>query len=157
MEQQKIRYLVTQCCENNEHNGALGVVSETSNSPREDEQNLISKVEQCEKCHFHSIFFCDENVVEIKRKELTGKEKIYEQIVKSMYVFVLVGLLAISLLLSYIFPSILKSSEFSAFAAFSSLGLIAIASLLDPNTISQAKWANVVAFVFSFWGFLSLL
>lgn len=147
MNEQKIRYLVTQSCSNDLHNGALGVVSIDSNNPREDEQLLISQVESCQKCKFHSMFYAPEKVVEIKRTltEPIWIKKVNKFLGKLGFAinFIVFVLLVISISLSE--KHTFFGDNFERYAVACTIAGLCLASITDENTTNSTKLANVFA------------
>ncbi|MBS9816556.1 hypothetical protein LC147_27455 [Vibrio harveyi] len=155
--QQKIRYIVIQKCSNPKHIGALGSVNSDSNTPRDDEQRLISAVYRCDNCTFHSLFYCEGDLVPIElnatltKSNATSEEKAV-MFNKVVYYFLLFVLLATSCVNLYYLPDNWRNESFIQFLTMNALGLVALGGIIDSSKAKYTKFANMIAFVCSVLG-----
>ncbi len=144
-----IRYLVTQYCEaQRAHRGVLGFVSKDTETPREDEQALISKVDSCEYCTFHSAFFDPRTVQEIRK---TTPKPSWERSTQKLLAKIGFGtnlcvLIVITVLLYVTKPQALTGENFEAYALATSVGFLCLSTVFDEYATKKAKLSNLFAF-----------
>lgn len=144
-----IRYLVTQYCEaQRAHRGVLGFVSQDTETPREDEQALISKVDSCEHCTFHSALFDPKTVQEIRK---TSPKPSWERSVQKLLAKIGFGmnlcvLMLITVLLYITQPQALTGENFEAYVLATSVGFLCLSTVFDEYATKKAKLSNLFAF-----------
>ncbi|ENQ1033369.1 hypothetical protein ACENF1_004505 [Vibrio parahaemolyticus] len=147
LSEQKIRYLVTQNCSNDKHNGALGVVSIASKDPRRDEQLLISQVESCNNCKFHSMFYPPEEVAEIKRSSMTPTwvKRINRFLAKLGFLINTLSFLLIIVWVSLSDNLTIFGENFEKYAVTFSIAGLCLAAMSDENATTSTKLTNLFA------------
>lgn len=154
----KYRYVVSQRCNNqekNSHNRVLGVIFEDVEDRAKKEQELISSIDKCDECQFHSSIVKDDclKILPYTNKLPDGKW-FNKDLTKYLSLIIIVVVLALSISLGNISTDFFKDDKYLNYLAMAGVLLVALATFDSASSSRFSIIANFIVVgvaVLTFW------